>query len=114
MDISKKTAANCIDALLKASQKFEEQLTTEGIPQAHEWMFAVREVLYDLRRLNLLLADMYNQSDVNQSLTLLKGIVQTILYEIIPHVEGHMSELEEGLSTMFSEANSESDDEITN
>lgn len=105
MEITRDQITFNINELLRASQDFEQRMSEAGISQAHDWVFALREMLYDLRRLNILLADLFNTTDINkQSLQLLQEVVRTVRYEIIPHVEGHMDEVEQALTTFFPES----------
>lgn len=98
MRIEQEEVTSNIDMLLKVSLDFEQRMLEAGILEAHDWMFALREVLYDLRRLNILVASLFNSSDVgSKGPQLLQEIVQTLKYEVVPHVESHMNELEQAL-----------------
>jgi len=106
MSVSRDDVVHNIDQLVRASEDLEKRLSEGGYSQAHDWMFAIREMLYDLRRLNIRLADLFNTTNtINQGPPLLHDIVKTVLYEIVPHVQGHLDELDQSLTTLL--ANSE-------
>jgi hypothetical protein len=88
----------------EAAKQCETRLNEAGIAQAHDWMYALREVLYDIRRFNISLAKLFNTEDPAQEApTLLQAIVNMALYEISPHMELHMRELEESLTSIVEE-----------
>jgi hypothetical protein len=97
MNISEDEATKSIDALLQACTKLEESLKATYGEKAHEWLFAVREVLYDLRRLNLVLSAACNVEDPGSAPLQLRSFARVLLYEFIPHVQGHMEELDQEL-----------------
>jgi hypothetical protein len=86
-------------------RRVSRQLDEAGVAQAHDWMFALREVLYDLRRFNISLAKLFNtEHPAQEAPTLLQDIVTMALYQIPPHVKLHMEELEESLAPIVEEA----------
>jgi hypothetical protein len=89
--------ARACDALLQVSNDAEDALKEQDVEAAHQWMFNVREVLYDFRRVNLLLASLSDAKDGEEAATILGKFAETLLYEVLPHVQGHMTELEEQL-----------------
>jgi hypothetical protein len=102
--VSREEVTRDLDRLIAASQDFEERTSAAGFAQAHDWMFALREVLYDLRRLNLHLADMFNSGGLDKNAPLLlHAVAVEMLYEILPHVQGHLNELEEILTPFCSD-----------
>ncbi|HYP19462.1 MAG TPA: hypothetical protein VEY08_05255 [Chloroflexia bacterium] len=98
MNLSEQEATSSLDLLISASQLIEAKLNEAGYEQSHDWMFAIREVLYDLRRLNLILVNLDNTIDLNNAPALLGSFARAVLYEVIPHVQGHMEELEQSLT----------------
>ncbi len=87
-----------IDSLLAASNELENKLEQAGIQDAHEWMFALREMLYDIRRVILELDKFFNMKNVGrQSEEQLMKITNIILYEFLPHIQSHMEDLEKNL-----------------
>lgn len=107
MNISQEDVTCSIDALIEASYRLEQRLTESGELQAHDWMFSIREVLYDINRLNLLLAEACNTEDLKGVPRLLYIFASTIQYEAIPHIKGHMDELEQMLLASDSQLDSE-------
>src|SRR4051812_25292348 len=104
MDLSQEGVAQVRDALIAATAVLEKRLSEAGVARAHEWMFAVREVLYDFRRLDLLLVELLTATDVSgQAPRVLRDWVQMVLYEVIPHVQGHLAELEQELGDPLDE-----------
>ncbi|HEX9989346.1 MAG TPA: hypothetical protein VGE45_12820 [Chloroflexia bacterium] len=97
MSLSEHEATSSLDLLILASQRIEAKLAEAGNEQSHEWMFAIREVLYDLRRLNLILVELDSTIDWSNAPALLGDFARAVLYEVIPHVQGHMEDLEESL-----------------
>ena len=88
-----------IDTLLAASKEMEDKLERAGVQEAHEWMFAFREMLYDMRRVSLEMEKFFSTQKVDrQSREQLEKIVNTVLYEVLPHIRSHMEDLEQGLS----------------
>lgn len=97
--VSRDEVTRDLDRLIEASQEFERRTSEAGFAQAHDWMFALREMFHDLRRLNQHVADLFNAAEVDtRAPELLREVAVEVLYEIIPHVQGHMSELEESLT----------------
>jgi hypothetical protein len=86
------------ELLVEASNQFERRMKESGSDDSHDWAFAIRETLLDLRRMNLMLVDIYSLEDPDRTIELLGRFVQMILYEMLPHIQGHMAELEEELS----------------
>lgn len=82
------------DALIHASETFEKELQNRGVTEAHEWMFAVREVLYDVRRLDGALQKLYDTRDREAAVQAMKEYVEMWLYQVLPHVRAHMTDLE--------------------
>lgn len=84
-----------IDTLLAASKEVEDKLEHAGVQDAHEWMFAIREMLYDMRRVSLELEEFFTTQKVDkQNGEELRKIVNTVLYEVLPHIKSHMEDLE--------------------
>ncbi|GEM_PF-5333143 len=79
MNIPKESITKDLDKLIIGTEGFEKQLTRAGFNQGHEWMFNVRELLYDLRQVNIRLAELLN-SDASESSLLLKSFVEHFLY----------------------------------
>ena len=59
-------------------------------------MFAIREVLLDLRRVNLMMADALRAVPTSSEAAMQK-LVTVLLYEVLAHVDHHMRELGGGL-----------------
>ncbi len=101
MDNSRESIIEQIDELIAASQQFEQQLTEAGFSQAHNWMFNIREILYDLQRMNKLLANLFDTADVDKAPLLLNNFVEDFLYTVVPHVQHHLNELEEEMENLL-------------
>jgi len=82
------------EALIKASEEFEDRIKNYGVTGAHEWMFAVREALHDLRRLEVSLCALYSARDREDAARLCSEYVEMWLYQVLPHIQAHMTELE--------------------
>lgn len=104
MNLSRESVTKNLDDIIKASAIFEEKLAQNGFTQSHAWIFHLREVLYDLRRLHILIADLFNSVDIAAEVpSSLKAFADTFLYEFLPHGQQHMTDLEENLVTLFPE-----------
>jgi hypothetical protein len=82
------------DSLLQSVNSAEDRLTEQGVDTAHSWMFHVREVLSDLRRVNLVLTGLAEATDGKRAVAVLRNFTDTLLYEMCPHVQQHLHELE--------------------
>ncbi len=92
-----------VDALITATSAHERKLLEGGFAEAHEWMFGLREVLYDLRRFEKAVAAMLADDDISRAPERIKDLVNMMLYEIIPHSGPHMEEVDESLSPYLPE-----------
>ncbi len=97
MDAQEKGLTEGIDRLIIASKAFETRLERAGYPHSHEWIFALREMLYDIRRLELLVEKLYT-SETGDLDNELRTVVEAVLYEMLPHIESHMREIENDLN----------------
>jgi len=86
-----------IDALIQQTVEVERRWEAAGIERAHERLFAIRELLYDLKRLSEALIETLQAEPGPDAERGLARIAEMVLYEIVPHVEGHMRDLEREL-----------------
>lgn len=103
-DLSK-MGTECRDAFIRESEDLERRLTRDQVQEAHDWMFAVREILYDFRRLDLSLCRVYGANDRARTAALLNDFAQMLLYEVIPHVQQHATDLENDLERILPKPN---------
>jgi hypothetical protein len=90
-----------LQALIAKTGTFEERLEAAGHAGAHSWLFAVREVLYDFQRLERILDEALDLSDLEAGPAKLSAFADTVLYDVIPHVRGHMEDLEHDLDEVL-------------
>lgn len=82
-----------IDDLLAATRDIERQLEDQGEDRAHEWMFALREILLDYQRVLPRISDLREVEDREQLTTRLREIAAALRYEVGPHTIGHLDDL---------------------
>jgi hypothetical protein len=90
----------CGELLIAVSRRVEAQLADSGQPWAHEGMFHLRELLHDLQRLQVRVADLGQPQDIAGVLAILNDVNLTMLYEIAPHAEHHMLALQKLLAPL--------------
>ncbi len=86
-----------VDLLVEASEAAEDRLEHAGVARAHDWMFGLREILYDLRRFQGTLAEVLDRAAGAEARADMRDIVILLKYEMIPHIEGHLGDLEAAL-----------------
>ncbi len=104
MDNSPESIIEQVEGLIAASEQFEKQLAEADFSQAHYWMFNIREILYDLQRINKLLANLFDTADVNKTPLLLNNFVEDFLYTVVPHMQHHLNELEKEMENLLLES----------
>jgi hypothetical protein len=82
-----------IDQLLDTTRKAEDRLEAAGEPAAHDWMFALREVLLDLRRILPRISALSEDSATEATRAALREIAADLLFGFGPHMSHHMQEL---------------------
>jgi hypothetical protein len=82
-----------IDGLLTITGEVERKLADAGEVHAHEWMFALREILFDYRRILPPITDLPNSDDRQEITAGLREIAAALLYEACPHMETHLDDL---------------------
>ncbi len=107
MNLSSESATENIDLLIKACNELEVRLVSQYGEKCHDWLFDIREVLYDLRRLNVKLVEACNISDIATAPLVLRSFARSWLHEVIPHIQGHMQELDEDLADLVPDAEQE-------
>jgi hypothetical protein len=81
-----------MDALIAATEDVERRLEAAGESHAHDWMFALREVVYDLKRELILVAGLPDAEAVRERLA---EISADVIYMLGPHAEHHLGEFVE-------------------
>jgi hypothetical protein len=109
MTFNEADITSSVDMLIAASREFEKRLEDADINAGHDFAFATREMLYDLRRLNIMLSDAMTESESAEALPKFYDAVKAVLYEFLPHIEGHMSEIEAKLDILLPEPISDED-----
>jgi hypothetical protein len=109
MNVSPEKATESIDVLIQACNQLEDRLAPTQGEKAHDWLFAIREVLHDMRRLNLALASACNTPDLAAVPPALRSFARSWLHEVIPHVQSHMEELDGELTALMPEADEETE-----
>ena len=105
MEHTKDSVVTNIDELIKKSEHFEKQFVQENYNLIHDWLFHIREVLLDIRKLNLILSDFFeNAEQIIEMPTFLRNLTKFMLYEFDPHVKYHMTELERNLDVHYPES----------
>jgi hypothetical protein len=90
-------ATRSIDDLIEASSEVEKTLESAGVAHAHELMFAVREILYDMRRLHAALAHAFAAEPGEPAAHALDRFATMFQFEVIPHVQAHLDDLRRDL-----------------
>jgi hypothetical protein len=88
-----------IDRLIEGTQELERRLEASGVAAAHDWMFAIREALYDLRRAELALAGAIASSD-EEAASQVHRFVQMMLHEVLPHIHSHFDEIQPSIDAV--------------
>lgn len=86
-----------LDALIDGTGDLEERLERAGEANAHDWMFAVREILHDVKRALALVADLPGHEDPAAVRDALKDISMEFVYMLGPHAQHHLGELFEAI-----------------
>ena len=81
-----------MDALIAATEDVERRLEAAGEAHAHDWMFALREVVYDLKRELILVAELPACEDAEAVRERLAEISADVIYRLGPHAEHHLGE----------------------
>ena len=82
-----------LDSLLGAVDEVEHRLADAGEVRAHEWTFALREVLLDYRRILPMISALPELSDRGTLTERLREIVVALRYEAGPHATHHLDEV---------------------
>jgi hypothetical protein len=86
-----------IDELLEATRETEQRLEQLGEPAAHDWMFALREVLLDLRRVLPAIATLSDLPDREAAAELMRELAGELAHGVAPHMIHHMQQVLDGL-----------------
>lgn len=81
-----------LDALLTGVGEAERRLEAAGETRAHEWAFALREVLLDYRRILPRIATLPELSDRAELTARVREVLVALRYEAGPHATGHHDE----------------------
>jgi hypothetical protein len=90
------SSGRMLEELLAVTGAVEAELENAGFSLAHDWMFGIREALYDLTRVQNLVFEL----QLAEPFTLVKEVkelVNVILYEVVPHISSHCEEVMESL-----------------
>jgi hypothetical protein len=82
-----------MDALITATGDVERRLEEGGEQSAHDWMFALREILYDVKRALLLVARLPGEEGADAVRRTVEQISTEFVYMLGPHAEHHLGEL---------------------
>jgi hypothetical protein len=88
-----------IDGLLELTHRLEARLEAESETRAHDWMFALREILLDQRRLLPQLAALADARDLATVPAQLRELAVELLEGAQPHARHHLDELLESLDS---------------
>ena len=105
MSISEESALQSLEILMKGIDNLEERLIQSGFApeEARLWLFHVREVLGDWRRINIKIVEICNVDDVSEVPSLLNDWVNHMLYAVESHSHWHLQELEKMMDKQFLE-----------
>jgi hypothetical protein len=81
-----------LDALLASVGDAERRLEAAGETRAHDWAFALREVLLDYRRILPMIATLPELADRTELTARVRDILVALRYEAGPHATGHLDE----------------------
>lgn len=82
-----------IDQLVESTYEAELRLEAMGERDAHDWMFALREVLLDLRRLLPVIASLPSTPDSGTAQKQMRDLAAELVYGFAPHVSHHLGEV---------------------
>jgi hypothetical protein len=82
-----------VDQLIAATEALEDRVRRAEGKDLHEALFAVREMLYDLRRVQAGLARVCESATASEAVRGLAETADRVLFDVIPHITGHLNEL---------------------
>lgn len=105
---------NSFTVLLDSLYNLEIRLSSSGLDEkeVHEWLFHVRDILYDWQGVLLKIDQLCETEDISKVPHLLNQTATYILYGTNSHNEWHMSQLENLLEKYLPNYPTDDDDDV--